>query len=170
MTTKAQKQAERDEALGYLRESIKAGDTLFTILRHRAPSGMSRAIDVVQITGETYRGRAVVLRHTWNACKATGTAYSRAHEAATLQGAGMDFGFAFVYNISSAMFPDGFGCIGRDCPSNDHSNGDRDYAPHGIFDENGSPENREPGIGEAADGCRNHWHHSGGYALRQEWL
>jgi len=43
-----------------------------------------------------------------------------------------------------ALFSGGFTCPGKDCPSNDHSNGDRDYTPH--------------------------MHTDPGYALRQRWL
>lgn len=44
--TKAQR-AERDEAITKLREWIKPGDTVYTILDHVSSSGMSRAIRVV---------------------------------------------------------------------------------------------------------------------------
>jgi hypothetical protein len=82
----------------------------------------------------------------------------------------MDMGFHLVYTLSYALYPQGFGCVGERCPSNDHSNGDRDYTPHGCYDENGALEDREPGPGELRDGCRRHWHRDGGYALTQRWL
>ena len=53
-------------------------------------------------------------------------------------------GFAVIYELSQALFPKGFECIGEKCPSNDHSNGDRDYTPH--------------------------HHNSGGYALKHRWM
>jgi hypothetical protein len=61
----------------------------------------------------------------------------------------MDTGFHLVYNLGYVLFPLGFECTGCDeppnlCPSNDHSNGDRDYAPHN--------------------------HKDGGYALRSQWI
>jgi hypothetical protein len=59
-------------------------------------------------------------------------------------GAGMDMGFGLVYTLSRSLYPNGFECIGERCPSNDHSNGDRDYTPH--------------------------THSDGGYALQQAWL
>jgi hypothetical protein len=56
-------------------------------------------------------------------------------------GAGMDMGFALVYNLSRSLYPNGFDCIGESCPSNDHVNG------------------------------YNRSHHAdGGYALQQSWL
>ena len=45
--TKAQ-MAERDEAIANLREILKPGDTVYTILRHVSKSGMSRVIDAVE--------------------------------------------------------------------------------------------------------------------------
>jgi hypothetical protein len=89
-------------------------------------------------------------------------------------------GFHLAYTLSRVIYPDGFGCIGKPndaarrwsgaCPSNDHSNGDRDYTPHGLSDENGVPEDREPAPGEVADGCKRHWHRDGGYALLHRWI
>lgn len=63
----------------------------------------------------------------------------------TVGGCGMDMGFHLVYNLSRVLFPSGFECIGKGCPSNDHSNGDRNYEPH-----------RHTG--------------DGGYAIKHRWL
>lgn len=166
MTRKFTK-SEREAAIASLRESVKPGDTLFTILRHRAPSGMTRWIDVKQITGDTYRDGAPVIHWlSMLTAKATGFPFDESRDCLKVGGAGMDMGMDMVYSLSYALFPDGFGCIGENCPSSDHSNGDRDYTPHGE----GMPENRDPMPGEATDGCRNHWHRDGGFALRQRWL
>jgi hypothetical protein len=35
-----------------------------------------------------------------------------------------------VYELAAALFPGGFRCTGEQCPSNEHTNGDRDYSPH----------------------------------------
>jgi hypothetical protein len=91
-------------------------------------------------------------------------------EGLPMHGCGQDMGFSLVYERSAWLWPKGFGCIGERCPSNDHSNGDRDYTVHGPTDETCEPENREPGPGETKDGLRRHWHRDGGYALRQRWL
>jgi len=56
--------------------------------------------------------------------------YDRRHEGAKASGCGMDMGFALVYDLSRILFKEGFECIGEHCPSNDHSNGDRDRTPH----------------------------------------
>src|SRR5688572_7990389 len=53
MSKKAERQAERDEAAAELRKLLKPGDTVYTILRHRAASGMFRVIDLVIIARRT---------------------------------------------------------------------------------------------------------------------
>jgi hypothetical protein len=66
------------------------------------------------------------------------------HDGIVVRGCGMDMGFHLVYNLSSILFADSFTCIGPGCPSNDHSNGDKDYTPH--------------------------LHTDAGYALRSAWI
>lgn len=135
--------AERDEALAKLREWIKPGDTVQTILRHVSRSGMQREISVViNRDGEVFNADYFV-------GAALGMRWGK-HGGLVTQGCGIDMGFHIVHNLGYALFPDGFECIGegdehrRRCPSNDHSNGDRNYAPH--------------------------HHDSGAYAIRHDWL
>ena len=145
--TKAQ-QAERQEAIERLREFIKPGDTVYTVLRHVSRSGMMRHIDCYVM--EDNEPRYI----SYNVALATDNPATDGG-AVKIGGCGMDMGFALVYDLSATLFPDGFDCIGKvvgddgytvtRCPSNDHSNGDRDYSPE------------------------NH-HASGGYALRQRWI
>lgn len=127
---------DKDEALKQLREEFKPGDTVYTILRHRSKSGMMRYISpVVDMHDWTYQVATV-----------TGRTVSDRYEGVRCDGCGMDMGFDLVYSLGACLFPDGFECIGEKCPSNDHSNGDRDYTPGHVV------------------------HKSGGYALRQRWL
>lgn len=140
MATKAQ--IEATEARDQLRQWIKPGDTVYTVLRHVSKSGMMRAIDVYIIeNGEPSR-------ITWQVGKACGYAYNRKHEALTVNGCGMDMGFAVVNDLGYYLFPDGFECIGdkegKRCPASEHFNGDRDYTPH--------------------------WHKSGAYAITHRWM
>jgi hypothetical protein len=139
---------ERTEAIERLREWIKPGDTVYTVLDHVSSSGMSRAIRVILLSCDGSRvvdlhpnyavGKALGLRH-W---KRNG----REQDALVVEGAGMDMGFEIVYNLGRTLWPDGFSCIGEGCHANDHANGDRDYTP---------------------DHCV---HNDGGYALRHRWL
>jgi hypothetical protein len=135
--TKAQK-AEQEEARQRLREWIKPGDTIWTTVRHVSQSGMTRDISCYLIEENEPRWLS------WLVAKACGYRFNRKHDAVRIGGCGMDMGFAIVYDLSRVLFADGFECIGQGCPSNDHSNGDRDYSPH---------------------------HHSDpGYALTQRWI
>ena len=156
--TKAQK-TERDEAIARLREWVKPGDTVHTIIRHVSRSGMQREIGVVLIDAD-----GSTLHPNWAVSKAIGARQGK-RDGVIMGGCGMDMGFALVYELSHALFPDGFGCVGDKCPSNDHSNGDRDRTPHGAC-KDCLEKTHEPSPGHEYT----HWHTSGGYALRQRWL
>ena len=137
------KQAERDESIAKLREMLKPGDEVRTILRNVSRSGMSRSISII-IDGED---------RSYLAARALGSRIDDKRGGIKAVGCGMDMGFHLVYNLGRVLFPDGHDCCGEGtnsgrfdrCPSNDHSNGDRNYS---------------------AD----HRHKDGGYALRHRWL
>jgi hypothetical protein len=137
MTKKQQK--ERDEARAALREILKPGDTVTTILRHVSRSGMLRHVDVIiPAREEPWKSRGEVQRITYHVALAAEFRYDRKREAIAVQGCGMDVGFEVVYNLSRALFHTGqpVPCIGEGCPANDHSNGDHDYtAGHGHHPE-----------------------------------
>lgn len=137
MTTKAQ-QAEQAEAVERLSEWIKPGDTIYTILRHVSSSGMSRSISLVRQDEDGPHD------FSYLAARAMGDKIDQRWDGIKASGCGMDMGYSLVYNLSRVLFRDSFECIGEGCPSNDHSNGDRDYTPH--------------------------MHSDGGYALRHRWL
>lgn len=172
------KQREAAEAVERMREWVKPGDTLYTILRHVSRSGMSRSISVVTID-HADGGRIYDL--DYNVARALGEPIDRDRGGVKVSGCGMDMGFHLVYSLSHALFPDGFGCVGESCPSNDHSNGDRDYTPSTNlvrcdcldrpgYDGLGRVHERCSGTGYVDVGNPDHWHSSGGYALRQRWL
>jgi hypothetical protein len=168
---------DRDEAIARLRDLLHPGDTVHTLLRHVSRSGMSRSISVIIAAPADYRNE---LGDTYEpvdisyfVAAATGMSLDTRHDGVRIGGCGMDMGFALVYGLSHALWPDGFGCIGEGCPANDHSNGDRDYTPHAVQytadDCPGRP------CGDSCDHRsgegREHWHaHAGGYALRHRWL
>lgn len=136
--TKRDLAKQAQEAIEDLRSSLSPGDTLYTIRRHTSPSGMYRVVDVY-----IFRDN-VPLRLTWAIAQAVDCRYDTKHEGIGVGGCGMDVGFEIVYNLGRVLFHGNFQCIGRDCPSNDHTNGDRDYTPH--------------------------QHSDAGYALLQRWL
>lgn len=153
--TKAQQEVEQ-KARERLREVCKPGDTLHTILRHVSRSGMSRSISVV-ISGEDEPWDVSYL-----VARALGRKIDQTNGGVKVSGCGMDMGFALVYELSYALYPDGFDCVGeapngghwtKGCPANDHSND--------------SLTNEVPRELRYAPTRR---HKDGGYALRQRWL
>jgi hypothetical protein len=144
--TKAQK-TERDEAIVKLREWIKPGTAVYTVLDHVSRSGMQRQIRVlVPYTRED--GTIDFLHPNYSVSIALGwpqaTRNGRRQDGIKVNGCGMDMGFHLVYSLSRVLWPDGYECTGKGCHSNDHSNGDRNYTPH--------------------------HHNDGGYALAHRWL
>ena len=130
--------ADVEQARNDLRVILKPGDTVYTILRHVSRSGMMRHISTVVKREDGLRDISFLT------AKAMGFTINRDTGGVKCGGCGMDMGFHLVYELSATLFPDGFGCVGEQCPSNDHSNGDRVYTPH--------------------------HHSSGGYALSHRWL
>ena len=143
--TKAQKELEEkdiERTRELLRELIKAGDRVYTILNHVSSSGMSRRITVVIPTNNS---AGLGIRNiSWYVAKVLGyKLYKNSHEI-VVGGCGMDMGYHIVYSLSRALFREDFACIGAGCPSNDHVNG------------------REIKEGEQ--------HSDAGYALNHSWL
>lgn len=163
------RQAERAEAIEQLRGWLKPGDTVYTVLDRVSASGMSRIIRVVLLKCED--GTPRDLHPNWAVGTTLGIPHGKRNgretEGLKIGGCGMDMGFHLVYELSSVLFRGGFGCIGKGCPSNDHSNGDRDYTPH----DDGTPrEASEVGTDIPGKRAHRHFHQEGGYALRQRWL
>lgn len=146
--TKAQ-QAEQQDAINELRALIKPGDTVWTAIRHVSSSGMMRTIQVILLrNGEDGRGPSP-LWIGYTVAKALALPYDTRREGVRIGGCGMDMGFNLVYELSSRLYgfssPDGYPCMGKDCPSNHHQSAHwQDYT--------GEPVHRD------------------GYALRHRWL
>jgi hypothetical protein len=88
------------EAHKQLRASLKPGDTVYTILRHVAKSGMMRHIDVFTIR----KNRLEYL----TGYVATLCGYSRTSKNEIIShGAGQDMGYEIVYNLGAALWPKG---------------------------------------------------------------
>ena len=100
MSNKAQKQQDKAEAIDNLREWLKRDDTIYTVLRHRSASGMTRYIDLYVIRD----GRP--LRLTWSVAQALNWPYDTKREALKVTGCGMDMGFHAVYTLSAVLFRD----------------------------------------------------------------
>lgn len=126
-------QQEKSDTIEELKGMLKPGDMLITLVTHVSKSGMTRDIRV--FTNDQRDISYLVAKVLDKSIKNGGV---------RVGGCGMDMGFHVVYTLSSYLFHNGFTCTGVGCPSNDHSNGDRDFSPH--------------------------HHNAGGYALRQRWL
>ena len=134
-----------------LRALLSPGQTVYTSLDHVSRSGMSRRISLYIVVDGSIRDI------TWHAAKA-GVGKLHREGGIVMGGCGMDMGFALVYNLGRALYPNGVPCTGSKgytptgrkakaprCGSNDHVNGDRVYRKGKL-------------------------HGDSGYAFKQEWL
>ena len=116
--------SERDEAIARLRDWIKPGDTVYTILRHVSRSGMQREIGIVLLSAEG--GRTTDLHPNHAVATALGVRLGK-RDGIIVGGCGMDMGFHLVYQMSATIYPE-YACLGKGddgrsrCPSNYHNN------------------------------------------------
>lgn len=104
MSTKVMQ--ERDEARNVLLGFLEGKDrpTVWTEVRHVSKSGMSRDLSAFIVSnGE-------IVNVTYYVAKALGYAVKDrdGRRVVTVKGAGMDMGFALVYELSSVLFNDGY--------------------------------------------------------------
>lgn len=93
-----EKRAEQAKAIEHLREMLKRGDTIYTVLRGVSSSGMSRRIDVYVI-----RDNQPMFLSGW-AADVLGWSQDRKRGGIRVSGCGMDMGFHLVYELSSILF------------------------------------------------------------------
>ena len=110
---------ERQEAIKYLKKTIKPMDTIYTILNHVSSSGMSRVIDCYVIK----KNKPIRISH--DVAKATGYKLHKTKDGITVGGCGMDMGFALVYDLASVLFKGGDGktITGRNGDTKPETNG-----------------------------------------------
>lgn len=123
MTAKAGEEALKSEALASLRETLRPGDTVYTVLRHVSRSGMKRRIDLYVFRNNT------PLYLSAHAARVLGCRMSNraGEEGVSVSGCGMDMGFDLVYNLGRVLF-------GKDyqpaAPLPDQARNDPGYALH----------------------------------------
>lgn len=93
---------ERDMAIENLRNYLKPEQCVYTKLNYVSRSGMKRVIDLYVVSGNE------IVRITWNAAAAINGNYDIKREGLTMNGCGMDMGFAAVYDLSHAVFGNGY--------------------------------------------------------------
>lgn len=110
-----QKDIERGEAITRLKEWIKPGERLYTVLKHVSRSGMLRVIDVKKADGDS------ILHLGYNVAKAIGYSWDDKKDGMRVGGCGMDMGFSVVHSLSMTLYPE-YQCTGAKCASADHVN------------------------------------------------
>ena len=101
MTKKQTQQLEQDQAREKLLEHyLTAGSSVYTLLRSRSASGMSRTMSVFVADGNQ------ILDITYYTAQALGEKLVEVdgYRAIRQNGGGMDMGFNLVYNLSSVLF------------------------------------------------------------------
>lgn len=151
MATKTQ----QTEAIETLRGIISAGDRVYTVLRHRSSSGMTRWLDLYVMKNN--EPRCI----TWLASKALEWTYDPKRDAVKVSGCGMDMGFHAVYCLGRRLFPEGFGIEGEDALG-------RKVRPLTPAKAAKAVEKGFRFYGRNGDSTG--WDRDGGYALRQEWM
>ena len=110
---------ERTQALESLRGMLPPGATLTTVEQN---AGSTRgATHLSYLVAVLDQGQPVIRDLTWLVARVS--RQRRANDGGIVNGPD-------VFEIGYWLYPDGFTCVGRGCPSNDHANGDRDYSPH----------------------------------------
>jgi hypothetical protein len=98
ITKKAGIEARKQQAIEQLKNILSEGDTVYTVLRHRSASGMSRRIDLYIFRDNQKHYLTGLFAHAMGE-KAPEDGYK-------VGGCGMDMGFHLVYTLSSVLFPE----------------------------------------------------------------
>ena len=93
---------QQEEAAGTLLRWLKPGSTVWTVLRHVSPSGMTRWLDLYTIDSD-----GEPIRLTYQACILAGFRYDTKRNALKIEGCGTDMGFEAVYGLGRYLWPNG---------------------------------------------------------------
>jgi len=93
--------AEREDRIQRLRNHLDGVDTIYTVLRHVARSGMYRVISLVIIKSN----EPLVI--DWLAAPLL-EGFDKKHYGCRAHGVGMDMGFHLVYKLCQILFEDGY--------------------------------------------------------------
>lgn len=142
---------QQSEAISKLRETLKAGDTVFTIERHVSRSGQQRRISLM-VPGDD-PGRI------WKIDYLVARALDlRVHQHGGVICYGSES--TMVYDLGRVLFPDGFGCKTNENPS--VRSVSKDHAAYMAQNGYTYPAGR--------NGNTSGWDNDGGYALKCEEL
>lgn len=104
-------------------DTLKPGQTIYTVTRHVTQSGMGRWISLFIVDSDgNVRDLTYALTYDPRTAEYFTTRGSK-HEGVYVGGCGMDMGHWLVYSLGRVLYPQGVPCSGgRECPSNDHAN------------------------------------------------
>jgi hypothetical protein len=95
------------EAAIYLHKLLKPGDTVYTVLRNVAKSGMSRTLSVFVLGYWPGTRKVRILDVTRAVAKVAGFSIVKNQFELRVHGCGMDAGFEVVYNLGHALWAKG---------------------------------------------------------------
>ena len=105
--------AEQAEAIERLREYVRPGTRVYTILRHVSKSGMTRVVDCKVAMPDSS-----IAHIGYNVAQAMGYTWDDKREGMRVGGCGMDMGSHVVYGLGVVLF----GC-GKDTQALDYHTG-----------------------------------------------
>jgi hypothetical protein len=161
------------ESIATLKNLLKPGNKVTTILRSVARSGMTRRISYIIAKD------AEIIDITWDVARALGEPVKQRGQYVQdsglfVQGCGMDMGFHVVYSLSRTLFPDGFGAtrgtapVGKDMSTDTGRGITACKTPISREEIAGCAERGWTFYGRNGDASG--WDTDGGYALKQGWL
>lgn len=106
MATRKWSKQQTEEWLAEMRADLKPGDTLHTIVRKVAPSGMSRHIDVYRF--RCVEGKVVKDWLSPRVAAVCGFTFDEKMECLRVNGCGMDMCFHVVYTLGRVLWPEGY--------------------------------------------------------------
>lgn len=92
----------REQCIAQCHEYLKPGDTVYCVLRHVSSSGMSRRISFFAVVDSS-----LVCLDRWIIGAGIGSEPRNDNPGVSVGGCGMDMGFAIVYELGAAMWPNG---------------------------------------------------------------
>ena len=100
---------EKAEQIERLKEWFPKGSTIYTILRHVSPSGMSRDISVLG-TWINDQGKVSFIHPNHAVSKVLGWTLKTKNGSDTIRvgGCGMDMGYHLAHSLSYALYGDGY--------------------------------------------------------------
>lgn len=94
---------DRQKAIDRLKDLLKPGDTVHTLVRHVSQSGMMRIIDVYKFACDD-KGRVTRYWLSYSVAKVLEWPFNKKRAGIRVDGCGMDMGFHLVYTLGRVLF------------------------------------------------------------------